>query len=92
MTDTENIIPKITDPMGKYWDQPSSSDIAIDNSIAVMTNDSFQRLANYSATLPSGTYAGKMWKCQTNNGWLLVWYGIPTGDRIPIHTREIVIS
>lgn len=73
----KNIIPPITDPLGKNWKQPFTEDILIDDSHAVMTGDSFNLLATYSNSIPSGVYPGKMWKAITDDGRkFLRWYGI----------------
>lgn len=58
----EHIIPPITDPLGRNWDQPSREEIAIDDHHALMTRATFERLAEYSASYPSLVYPGKMWK------------------------------
>jgi len=75
-----SIIPPMTDPMGKHWEQPSASDIEIDDKYAMMTKEIFEQLKDYSCTMPTGVYPGKMWKRRMNyhdesKGWLLVWYG-----------------
>ena len=80
-----NHIPPITDPMGSGWDQPSRSDIDFINGRAVMTKATFDKLPEYSASLPSGVYEGKMWKRldgrhdptarKEDIRWLLMWYG-----------------
>lgn len=82
-----NVIPPITDPMGKNWDQPPTSSILIDDTHAVMTRATFEALAEYSATFPSGVYEGKMWRrhdgafdrafCAAGGKpeWLLMWFG-----------------
>jgi hypothetical protein len=78
-------IPRITDPMGRSWCQPSPDAIAIDDTHALMTRATFEALAEYSATKPSGVYPGKMWRrhdgafdprCGPQDCvWLLCWYG-----------------
>lgn len=67
-------IPPITDPLGKHWRQPPASEIAIDDEVAMMTAKTFEALAEYSCTIPSGKYAGKMWKLFTGKAWYLRWY------------------
>lgn len=85
-------IPPITDPMGKYWDQPPVSDILVDDTHALMTFLTWKRLAEYSSTLPTGTYTGKMWKAfRTGGNWFLCWYGAIEGKDILIHTRAILL-
>jgi hypothetical protein len=83
--DKLEIIPPITDPMGKHWKQPERRRIEIDDRYALMTRADFDLLPEYSATFPTGVYPGKMWKrhdgahdprCPVKDRrWLLVWYG-----------------
>lgn len=59
----KNQIPPITDPMGRHWTQPPRDAILIDDKHAVMTRETFGRLARYDCSVPSGVYNGKMWAC-----------------------------
>lgn len=80
-------IPRITDPMGSAWEQPDRSEIQIDDTHAVMSRRTFNKLKEYSASFPTGVYEGKMWKrhdggfdrqFRANGGkpiWKLVWFG-----------------
>ena len=97
-----NAIPPITDPMGKNWNQPPTSAILIDDINAVMDQVTFNWLANYSATMPSGVYPGKMWKrhdglhdprCKPEDRkWLLMWYGYDDDPKqCSINHRRILI-
>lgn len=77
-------IPPMTDPMGRSWDQPPRERILVDEKHALMTKADFESLHEYSATMPTGVYPGKMWrrhngafdpKCRPEDvTWLLVWY------------------
>lgn len=87
-----DFIPPMTDPMGKYWRQPSLDEIVIDRTHAVMTQDTLQELADYSASLPSAVYQGKMWRRRCGASWYLCWYGEISGGQILIHTREVLIT
>lgn len=81
-------IPLITSPLGRSWKQPSRSEIQIDATHALMTRATFDKLAEYSATNPTGAYEGKMWKrhdgafdwaFRARGGkptWMLCWYGV----------------
>jgi hypothetical protein len=83
-----NVIPPMTDSLGKYWDQPKTSSIEIDDTYALMSRATFERLKEYSCTKPTGCYPGKMWKRHdgafdpdflASGGtpeWLLCWYGL----------------
>lgn len=68
-------IPPITDPLGKYWRQPDRNRIEVDETHALMTEADFESLSEYSTSIPSGVYPGKMWRRQQVDGWYLVWFG-----------------
>jgi hypothetical protein len=98
-------IPPITDPLGRSWQQPARERILIDDTHALMLQAEFERLAEYSATMPTGVYPGKMWK--RHDGvydpvflaaggvptWKLCWFGF--SEKGPgfcsIHHREILL-
>jgi len=92
------MIPPITDPLGQYWDQPPLTDIAVYNDIAIIEKHTLDRLAEYSTTIPTGAYEGKMWKSRQGHGtpegpagpWYLCWYG-PHNDpkMLSINRRPI---
>ena len=97
-----SIIPKMTNPLGRHWHQPSSNDMLFDEDCVIMSKDEYTQLVNYSATLPSGTYEGKMWKGLqgyrdmfgkiVGTKWFLFWYyDVEDKDQIGIETREILI-
>jgi hypothetical protein len=72
-----NVIPPLTHDLSRYWNQPRTEDILIDNTHAVMSKKVFDALAEYSCSVPSGVYEGKMWKaCPSSffhdapKGWL----------------------
>jgi hypothetical protein len=67
-------IPPITDPLGRYWKQPPADSVLVDDEVALMEKEHFDMLYDYSASIPTGTYAGKMWKSQRFDGWVLLWY------------------
>lgn len=64
-------IPPITEPMGKYWEQPKPEDIAVDDTHAIVADSAWGSLKNYECSVPSGCYPGKVWRC----GNLLRWFG-----------------
>ena len=69
-------IPPITDPLGKYWEQPEQAEISLSLSHAHMSAETWRKLKHYQSSIPSGTYDGKMWKKQDWRGrWILCWYG-----------------
>lgn len=81
-----HVIPPITDPMGKHWEQPDRFEIEIDDTHALMSRETFENLHNYAHSQPSGVYPGKMWKwhcpgngvlcrCPKNGPAYLKWFG-----------------
>ena len=98
---SNNEIPPITDPLGRAWSQPSTSNILIDDTHAVISQTDFDKLLEYSASVPSGTYAGKMWKRLDGSfskpkeecTWMLCWYGHSEKgpDYCSINFREALI-
>lgn len=65
----EQIIPPITDPLGKHWQQPHRRFIELDNTHALMSEQTFKGLKEYSTSIPTGRYEGKMWKGFTKAEW-----------------------
>lgn len=97
----EHIIPEMTDPLGQCWEQPVRQDILIGDDTAIMPKAAYDQLKEYSTTLPSGVYPGKMWKrieidaaAPFTVTAYLGWYGMPMGitGRFAIHWRKIVIG
>lgn len=92
-----HLIPPITDPLGRSWDQPSRFLIEVDETHALMSQAVLDRLKDYSCSMPSGVYPGKMWKCRVNyydesKGWLLRWYGLhPDPAYVSNHQRRILV-
>jgi hypothetical protein len=96
-------IPAITDRLGRHWGQPPVNSILLDNTHAVMSKQSFSQLAEYSSTMPSGVYPGKMWSrhdglfdrnCKPQDRrWLLCWFGEVPGNptRCSINFRIILV-
>ncbi len=74
----ENLmIPKMTHPLGKAWSQPSRDKILVCKDHVVMSSKTLSELLDYTRSMPSGVYEGKMWKVGTDAGhWLLCWYGL----------------
>jgi len=87
------MIPDMIHPLSKHWDQPSKEDILIDNTHALISKKSFEQLKNYSMSIPTEVYEGKMWKAGSKNKWFLRWYGVENREGLlPILTREIIIE
>lgn len=71
-----SVIPPITDPMGKCWDQPDPANWLIDEAHVVMPECDWKRLARYDHTMPSGVYPGKCWaRVESDVAFFLGWYG-----------------
>lgn len=89
----EQVIPPITDPLGQHWRQPHRRDIELDDTHALMSKQTFKGLPEYSCTIPSGKYEGKMWRMNRGGKWYLAWYG-PDHDLgyLSIEYREILIA
>lgn len=87
------IIPTITAPLGKDWKQPTIDEIVVDNEVAMMTQETFDLLAEYSLSIPTGKIPGKMWKTFTGKGWYLRWYRdeLQADEYIYIESRRIVL-
>jgi len=104
MRNDPNIIPPITDPLGSSWDQPSTDFIVIDDTHALMSKHTFEELAEYSCTNPSGVYHGKMWRRHDGSHdqaflarggipeWYLCWYGFdPDPKFVSNNYRKIIL-
>lgn len=98
---SEQVLPALESPYSPgVWQQPPRESILIDKTHALMTRTTFEKLAEYSSTMPSGVYPGKLWrrhdgiydrKCKTPR-WLLCWYGAVNADKCPIEFREVLIA
>lgn len=100
---SKNVIPRMTHPMSRYWRQPDLSHVLIDDTHALMDRPTFQALATYSTSVPTGAYEGKAWRVEgwtrgpngeyTLTGkWYLRWYGYSEkSDQVSINTREIIL-
>lgn len=87
-------IPPMTHELGRYWDQPPREAITVDDKYAMMREATLKQLGEYSCSLPSGTYAGKMWRfCNDAGVNFLRWYEDIPGepDELYIKTREILL-
>lgn len=77
----DNVIPPMTNPLGKHWDQPALSEIVVTSKSATMGQEAFDRLLDYSGSMPTGAYEGKMWRARQYRvddvlpHWALCWYG-----------------
>ena len=94
------MIPAMTDPMGRYWNQPPRDRIVVDETHALMDSSTFKALPEYSGTIPTGVYPGKMWRRHdgifdqkaTRKRWLLCWYGEDRDGKCEILFREVLLA
>lgn len=85
-------IPAMVHPLGKHWDQPRKDLIELCGGFAIMELLDFYKLPEYSLSMPTGAYEGKMWKAKVRGDWLLCWYG-DSGDpdKVSINYRLVII-
>jgi hypothetical protein len=58
----------------------------------VMSRRDFDRLDEYSGSVPTGVFLGKCWKCRFTDGWFLRWYGWSDDPKhAAINQRKILI-
>ena len=90
---SDEIIPDMIHPLGKYWQQPNRDSILIDDKHALMSKHSLGELYEYSASIPTGVYTGKMWKAKVLGKWFLRWFGNENNKGLlPILSRKILIN
>lgn len=70
----EQIIPILPGPLGVEWRQPDRRYIELDETHALMSSQTFNELKDYSLSYPLGVCEGKMWKCNCDEYWKLMWY------------------
>jgi hypothetical protein len=93
MITDKNIIPAMTHPYSSGWRQPKTENILIDDTHAIMSEKDFDQLKDYSMSIPTGVYDGKMWKRLAARGWLLCWYGPSEKEnQCSINNRFIIIE
>lgn len=93
----------MTHPLGQHWKQPEREMILIDDTHALMSKATFEKLSEYSCTIPTGVYEGKMWRrhdgifdphCPVEKRrWLLGWFGFSDDlDKCSNNFREIILA
>ena len=89
-----NEIPEMTDPMGRYWDQPRDIRNAVmTKRYVILEMAQINQMSCYDASYPSAVYPGKCWMRRENEITYLVWFGEETPDhRCPIYFREIIVA
>lgn len=101
-----NVIPGVepserdfTDKGLGAWRQPNRDEICVSDDTAIMSISAYNKLYEYSSTVPTGVYPGKMWRCvdrdRLNDGQVfqeyLCWYGYVDGDTCSINSRKLII-
>ena len=71
------MIPPITDPLGRAWDQPDHSAWLFDDTHVILPLRDFEQLRGYQYSFPSGVYTGKVWRGYSERcgGRVVWWYG-----------------
>lgn len=88
----EQIIPP-TDPETKAcWYQPHRRFIEMDDTSALMTEQTFRELIDHTDARPPVARVGKMWKMKFGGKWHLWWFSESKNPALlDIHSREILI-
>lgn len=89
-----NNIPAMPAEWAPYWRGPDRSEIVFQGPDAVMTHKAFDMLLDYTGTMPTGVYDGKMWKTRLEGSWYLRWYSTPRNNpnKCIINTRPIKLQ
>ncbi|KKL82142.1 hypothetical protein LCGC14_1987740 [marine sediment metagenome] len=84
-------LPQMTHPLSRGWSQPPADQMAVYDDIAIMDQSTLALLPEYSTTIPTGAYEGKMWRRANGpDNWLLCWYGpSEKPDMVSINRRPI---
>ena len=88
-----NVIPAMTHPLSKGWSQPDANDILLDDTHAMMTQETYDKLHKYNYGPPTGMYEGKMWASEYSNPedkFLCVVYSHPTNAELVRTISRIV--
>ncbi len=81
-------IPPMTHPLSRGWDQPPRDAILLDHEHALMEPRAYAALLHYESSVPSGVYAGKMWRRKNR----LCWFeDVPGRAECVIVTRKILV-
>lgn len=83
-------LPKMDDPLGKSWRQPSGlrDRVGLYGTHAAISESDFYELPHYETSIPSGVYPGKAWR----RGPYLCWYGPDRNGRCAIGRLRALIQ
>jgi len=88
-----NVIPPITESIGRSWEQPDRSQVYVDDVNAYIAASEAKKLKRYDRSQPSGVYDGKMWVSARGTDDYLLWFE-PTENPMCCATnyRKLVIT
>jgi hypothetical protein len=83
-------LPAMTDPRGAYWRQPDGlrDRVGVYFNHATISEADWRALPRYDRSMPSGVYAGKVWRC----GKYLCWYGRVRNDRCSVASIRALVT
>jgi hypothetical protein len=91
------VVPPITEPLGRHWEQPDREELIFCGDFVYMTRRAYKQLPEYNNSVPSGVYEGKMWKSHVRYSdvgrvcWLR-WFGVSDDpDKVTNNQRRIAI-
>jgi hypothetical protein len=86
-------IPPMTDPLSRHWQQPARERVLVDDTHALISAADFEKLLEYTASIPSGKYPGKMWRRREGDVWLLCWYSeCDDPQLLAINSRKVLVA
>lgn len=97
--------PPLDSPFGAgSWKQPRREDVLIDDDHALLTVEDFNALPEYSCSIPTGAFPGKMWRRHDGAHdmsararghtpvWMLCWYGYTSDPKqLSINRRRVLL-
>jgi len=92
-----NTIPPMTHELSSGWrNNPKIENIIINDETATMSRKDFDILLDYSSSVPSGVYEGKMWKNyaptdEECNRWYLNWWGSSDDPNKCSHNKRRIV-
>lgn len=84
-------IPVMTHPLSGAWDQPNTNRVLVDKEVAVMDSKTVHELKEYSCSVPTGVYEGKMWRNYYNGEWYLNWWDVSDEPNKCSHKKRLIL-
>lgn len=73
----DKVIPTMPHNYIGLWQQPRYEELYFpDDESVIVSRNVFNKLMEYSTTMPTGVYPGKMWRAEINGVHYLRWYGL----------------